>query len=243
MSSKPVILVIGAGAGIGLHVAKRFVAGGYHACLVRRSAAAAAMPFDSYAIDVTQPKALEDLVHQIEQDVGPIQCAVYNLGAQIGNRSLEETTLKQFELGWKLGTLGLFRLSKSLLPRMADRGSGTLLVTSSTAAVRGNPGQHSHAAAMGGRRMLCQSLRAEYASRGVHVAHVVVDGAVYAPDTLGKMIGQDKLEELNHAGRLMDPVAIAETYWHVAHQPVSARTFELDLRTQKDVAWWNSSHL
>ena len=65
----------------------------------------------------------------------------------------------------------------------------TLIVTSSTAAVRGNPKQHSHAAAMGGRRMLCQTLNAEYAPKGIHIAHIVVDGAVDAPDTLGKMLG------------------------------------------------------
>jgi alkylation response protein AidB-like acyl-CoA dehydrogenase len=59
------------------------------------------------------------------------------------------------------------------------------------AALRGNAGQHSHAAAMGGRRMLCQSLNAQFASRGIHVAHIVIDGAVDAPDTLGKMLGAD----------------------------------------------------
>ena len=69
---------------------------------------------------------------------------------------------------------------------MEARGTGTILVTSATAAVRGNAGQHSHAAAMGGRRMLCQTLNAEYASKGIHVAHIIVDGAVDAPDTLEK---------------------------------------------------------
>lgn len=64
---------------------------------------------------------------------------------------------------------------------MEARGKGTILVTSSTAAMRGNGGQHSHAAAMGGRRMLCQTLNAECAAKRIHVVHIVIDGAVDAP--------------------------------------------------------------
>ncbi|CAB9519486.1 dehydrogenase reductase [Seminavis robusta] len=180
------------------------------------------------------------MIAEIESTIGPIQVAVYNLGAQIGHKSLVETSHKTFELGWRLGTFGLFRLSKCLLPRMVQRHNGTLLVTSATAAIRGNPGQHSHAAAMGGRRLLCQSLHAEYAHQGIHVVHIVVDGPVLAPDTLGKMLGPQKFASLQSSRLLIAPKAVAETYWHLAHQPPSARTFELDLRSQQDVPWWNS---
>ena len=62
--------------------------------------------------------------------------------------------------------------------------------------MRGNGGQHSHAAAMGGRRMLCQSLNAEFASKGIHVVHIVIDGAVDAPDTLGRMLGPERFQQL-----------------------------------------------
>ena len=134
---------------------------------------------------------------------------------------------------------GLF----AMFPAMVERGKGTLLVTSATAAVRGNAGQHSHAAAMGGRRMLCQSLNAEYASKGVHVAHIILDGAVDAPDTLGKMLGPDRFQELRETrgaedGLLM-PEKIADTYYHIATQHRSTWTHELDLRSHSDVAWWN----
>lgn len=251
---KPVVLVVGAGAGIGAHVSRRFAEGGYHACLCRRSDAEglektlkdiedAGGTASGFLLDASKPNTIETMVADVENKLGPIHVAVYNLGAQIGDRDLSQTTHKQFELGWKLGTLGLFRLSKSLLPLMADRGSGTLLVTSSTSAVRGNGGQHSHAAAMGGRRMLCQTLNAEFARRGVHVAHVIIDGAVDAPDTLGRMLGPEKFQMLRKAKGphgLLDPAAVAMTYWHLAHQHPSAWTFELDLRSPKDVAWWNS---
>ena len=82
---------------------------------------------------------------------------------------------------------------------MEERGNGTILVTSATAAVRGNAGQHSHAAAMAGRRMLCQTLNAEFAGKGIHIAHILIDGAVDAPDTLGKMLGPEGFQQLREA--------------------------------------------
>jgi len=94
---------------------------------------------------------------------------------------------------------GLYRLASAVCPPMCARGTGTLLVTSATASVRGSAGQHSHAAAMGGRRMLCQTLNAEFAPKGIHVAHVIIDGAVDAPDTLGKMLGPERFQLLRQA--------------------------------------------
>jgi NAD(P)-dependent dehydrogenase (short-subunit alcohol dehydrogenase family) len=127
---------------------------------------------------------------------------------------------------------------------MEARGKGTILVTSATAAMRGNGGQHSHAAAMGGRRMLCQTLNAEFSSKGIHVAHIVIDGAVDAPDTLGKMLGPEKFQQLretrgNEHDGLMLPTQIAETYLHLAQQHRSTWTFEIDLRAFSDRPWWN----
>lgn len=251
---KPVFLVIGAGAGIGGHVAKRFAQGGYHAVLARRSDEAGLQKLvDSIKadggeasgrlIDAVLPDAIEDLVEDVERTIGPIHCALFNLGAQIGNRQLGDTTHKAFEMGWRLATFAPFRLAQAVLPRMAERGSGCMLVTSATAAVRGNAGQHSHAAAMGGRRMLCQSLNAEFAPKGIHIAHVIIDGPVDAPDTLGKMLG-DHFEAYK-TGKgddgLIDPAAIAETYWHLAHQPRNAWTHELDIRPWSDTPWWNDT--
>jgi NAD(P)-dependent dehydrogenase (short-subunit alcohol dehydrogenase family) len=169
---------------------------------------------------------------------------VYNIGAQIGNRTLGDTSYKAFEMGWRLGTFGLFRLASALCPSMEARGGGTILVTSATAAVRGNRGQHSHAAAMGGRRMLCQTLNAEFSPKGIHVAHIVIDGAVDAPDTLGKMLGPEAFQELRETrgmenDGLLLPAEIAETYWQLARQHRSAWTHELDLRAFSDQPWWN----
>ena len=252
---KPVCLVIGAGAGIGATVGKRFAKEGYHSVLCRRSDAdglnksitaieSEGGAATGYIVNAVDPDTIEEHIGHIEKNIGPIEVAVYNLGAQIGNRSLEETSYKAFEMGWRLGTLGLFRLASSVCPLMVERGKGTLLVTSATAAVRGNAGQHSHAAAMGGRRMLCQTLNAELSPKGIHVAHIVVDGAVDAPDTLGKMLGPEKFQEMretrgNEHDGLMLPTRIADTYFHLAQQHRSVWTHEVDMRSFSDLPWWN----
>jgi NAD(P)-dependent dehydrogenase (short-subunit alcohol dehydrogenase family) len=252
---KPVCLVLGAGAGIGGNVAKRFAREGYHSVLCRRSndQGLAQLVGDihdeggsasGYILNAVKEGTIEERVSAIEADIGPIEVVLYNLGAQIGNRSLADTSYKAFEVGWRLATFGLFRVASMVCPLMEQRGKGTILVTSSTAAMRGNAGQHSHAAAMGGRRMLCQTLNAQFASAGIHIAHVIVDGSVDAPDTLGKMLGAEAFQKLRqsrgleHDG-LMLPEKIADTYFHITQQHRSVWTHELDMRSFSDLPWWN----
>ena len=252
---KPVCMVMGAGAGIGGTVGRKFAREGYHSVLCRRSDEAGLRKLVSeirddggeatgYLLNAVEENALEEHIGRVESEIGPIEVVLFNLGAQIGDRALEDVTHKQFELGWRMATFALFRMAKALFPRMAARGGGTFLVTSATAAVRGNAGQHSHAAAMGGRRMLCQTLNAEYAPKGIHVAHILIDGAVDAPDTLGKMLGEEAFQKLRaerglENDGLMLPERMAETYYHLSQQHRSAWTHELDLRAFSDTAWWN----
>ena len=252
---KPVCMVIGAGAGIGGTVGARFAREGYHAVLCRRTdqdgldrlvsgIEAEGGSATGFLLNAVEPQAIEDRIAQVQSEIGPIDVLIYNLGAQIGTRSLAETSYKAFERCWQMATFGLFRAAQAVTPGMVERGKGTILVTSATAAMRGNAGQHAHAAAMGARRMLCQTLNAEFAAKGVHVAHILVDGAVDAPDTLGKMMGAEKFAEMRATkgaeDGLLVPAEMAETYWHVANQHRSAWTHELDLRAFSDMAWWNN---
>lgn len=253
---KPVCLVLGAGAGIGGTVAKKFAKEGYHSCLCRRSDQKGLDQLVSdikqeggsatgYLINAIEDNVLEELILKIEQDIGPIEVLVYNLGAQTGMKLLNETSLKEFEWGWRMADLGLFRVAKVLMPIMEERNAGTFLVTSATAAMRGNKNQHSHAAAMGGRRLLCQTLNAEFAPKGIHIVHIVVDGMVDAPDTLGKMLGEELFQQLRetkgmeHDGLIL-PSSVADTYYYLSQQHRSAWTHEIDVRAFSDVAWWNS---
>ena len=225
---KPVCLVIGAGAGIGGTVARRFAQEGYHACLCRRSDLEGlnrlvdAIKSDGgsatgFLLNAIEADSIEERVAAVETDIGPIEVVVYNLGAQIGDRALKDTSLKAFEIGWRLGTFGLFRLASAVCPLMEARGR---------------------------RRMLCQTLNAEFASKGIHVVHIVIDGAVDAPDTLGKMLGPEKFQQLretrgNEHDGLILPGHIAETYLHLAQQHRSTWTHEIDVRAFSDRPWWN----
>ena len=248
-----VCLVIGAGAGIGGTVAKKFAANGYHAFLARRTdeeglnklineIETSGGKASGSLLNVIQENSIEDLVNKIESEIGPIDTVIYNIGAQIGDRALAETSYKAFEMGWRMATFGLFRLAQVVTPKMKERQAGNIIVTSATSAVRGNGGQHSHAAAMGGRRMLCQSLNAEFSKDGIHIAHVIIDGAVDAPDTLGKMLGPDlfeKFKEQKGENGMILPEEVAETYLFIAKQKKSTWTHEIDIRAFSDQAWWN----
>ena len=229
---KPVCLVLGAGAGIGGTVAIKFAKEGYHSCLCRRTDQGGLDRLvkiieddggsaTGFLINAIEDKAIENLIISVENDIGPIEVVVYNLGAQTGMKLLNETTHKEFEWGWRIANFGLFRAAKVLCPIMEERSKGTILVTSATA-----------------------SLSAEFSSKGIHVAHIVIDGAVDAPDTLGKMLGPDMYQQLRetkgmeHDGLLL-PEKIAETYYHLSQQHRSAWTHELDMRAFSDMAWWN----
>jgi NAD(P)-dependent dehydrogenase (short-subunit alcohol dehydrogenase family) len=245
---------MGAGAGIGGTAGKTFAGEGYHAVLCRRSdeqglnamvadIRAAGGEATGFLLNAVDDGAIEARIKQTEAEIGPIEVVIFNLGAQIGDRPLADTSYKAFELGWRMACFGLFRLASAVTPHMTARGAGTIIVTSATAAVRGNAGQHSHAAAMGGRRMLCQTLNAEFSSQGIHIAHVLVDGMVDAPDTLGKMLGAERFEQVRAtrgaADGLILPEKVAETYLHLVRQHRSTWTFEMDLRAFSDTPWWN----
>ncbi len=93
--------------------------------------------------------------------------------------------------------------------------------------------------------MLCQTLNSELGPKGIHIAHILIDGSVDAPDTLGKMLGPEKYRQLReskgmeHDG-LMLPEKIADTYFHVSQQHRSTWTNEIDMRSFSDMPWWNS---
>lgn len=253
---KPVCLVIGAGAGIGGNVGKRFAREGYHAVLCRRTDQEGLEKLvtdivndggeaTGYLLNAVEPNSIEDRITAIEAEIGPIEVVVFNLGSQVGNHTLAETTYKTFEMGWRLATFALFRVASTVCPLMEERGGGTILVTSATAAVRGNRGQHSHSASMAGRRMLCQTLNAELGPKGIHIAHILIDGSVDAPDTLGKMLGPEKYQQLRESrgmenDGLMLPEKIADTYYHISQQHRSTWTNEIDMRSFTDMPWWNS---
>ena len=143
MSKKPVCLILGAGAGIGGNVGKKFAKEGYHTVLARRSdedglnklvtdIREAGGSATGRMVNAVEQNAIEDLIADVENNEGPIEVVLFNLGAQFGDRTLADTSYKLFELGWRMTSFALFRLAKTLAPIMEARGGGKILVTSAT---------------------------------------------------------------------------------------------------------------
>jgi len=232
MTPQQVAVVVGVGPGLGAAVARRFAREGFAVGLMARGMDKLE-PVDaeiradggmslSVPADATDPASMGAAFETVRERWGPPSVLVYNAGAfHMG--SLCDITPRQFEDSWKSNCMGGFLAAQQVVPPMVARGSGTIIFTGATASLRGSA--HFACLAVGkfGLRALAQSLAREYGPRGVHVAHVIIDGVIEGPRIRGAARGEPDRT-------LLDPDAIAETYWQLHRQDPSAWTLELDLR-------------
>ncbi len=234
--SQKVVLVIGAGDATGGAIAKRFAREGYIACVTRRSAdklkplvdeiIAAGGQAHGFASDARKEEEVAELVETIERDIGPIEAFVFNIGANVPCSILDETARKYFKI-WEMACFAGFLTAQAVARRMVTRQRGTILFTGATAGLRGAAGFAAFAGAKHGIRALAQSMARELGPRGIHVGHVVVDGAIdtaFIRDTFPDLYARKDQDGI------LDPAHIADNYWHLHAQPRDAWTFELDLR-------------
>jgi len=229
-------LIVGAGDATGGAIAKRFARGGLVACATRRSAdklqplideiVAAGGRAHGFASDARKEEEVVQLVEQIERDVAPIDVMVFNIGANVPCSILEESARKYFKI-WEMACLGGFLVGREVAKRMVARGHGTIIFTGATASLRGSANFAAFAGAKHALRALAQSMARELAPKGIHVAHVIVDGAI---DT--EFIRENFPERyaMKEQDGILNPDHIAENYWHLHAQPRDAWTHELDLR-------------
>ena len=236
MNNKKVVLVVGAGDSTGGAIAKRFAQEGFVACVTRRSAdklqpLVNAIKADGgeahgFACDARKEDDVVALVEQIESEIGPIEAFVFNIGANVPCSILEETARKYFKI-WEMACFSGFLNAREVAKRMANRQRGTILFTGATAGLRGAAGFAAFAGAKHGIRALAQSMARELGPMNIHVAHVVVDGAIdtdFIRDSF-----PEKYATKDQDG-ILNPEHIAENYWYLHSQPRDAWTFELDLR-------------
>jgi NAD(P)-dependent dehydrogenase (short-subunit alcohol dehydrogenase family) len=231
-----VALVIGAGDATGGAIARRFAAGGYIACVTRRDAdklapliqsiTAAGGRAHGFGSDARKEDEVVALVEQIERDIGAIEVLVFNIGANVPCSILEETARKYFKI-WEMACFGGFLNGREVAKRMVTRGRGTILFTGATAGLRGSANFAAFAGAKHALRALAQSMARELGPRGIHVGHVVVDGAI---DTEFIRSSFPERYALKAQDGILNPDHIAENYWTLHTQPRDAWTFELDLR-------------
>jgi len=229
-------VVIGAGDATGGAIARRFARGGLTAVCTRRTREKveplvqdirkAGCRAEGFGCDARSEEEMIALFDRVETDIAPIQAVVFNIGANV-NFPISETTSRVYRKVWEMAAFAGFLSGREAARVMLPRRSGTIIFTGATASVRGGSGFSAFAGAKFALRALTQSMARELGPQGIHVAHVIVDGAI---DTAFIRDNFPERYALKEQDGILDPEAIAETYWMLHSQPRTAWTHELDLR-------------
>jgi len=230
MSENGVAIVVGVGPGLGLALVEAFAGAGLDVAMSARNAdkleamrpAIAGAKIKAYPADATDPASVEQLFDNVERDLGDVTVAIFNAGAfQMGG--VLDITPEDFERCWRVGTYGGFLVGQQAAKRMVPRGEGSILFTGATAALRGSANFVNLAAPKFALRALSQSMARELGPKGIHVAHVIVDGGIESEAS------RQSSGEREPDSRLK-PADIAAGYLYLHQQPRSAWTQEMDMR-------------
>jgi len=227
-----VTCIVGVGPGLGAALARRFAKEEHAVALLSRSArhrdpiakdineqGGKALGYDC---DVSKPESVTRAFAHVRDTLGPPDNLIYNAG-DFAVGGILELDPERFERAWRINCYGAFLCAREVLPTMLKAEAGTLLFTGATAALRGGAGFAGLAVGKFGLRALTQSLAREFAPKGIHVVHAVIDGQIDTPAVRERQ--PDRAPET-----FLAPEDIAETYWQLYCQPHSAWTHELDLR-------------
>jgi len=237
-----VCLVVGVGDGLGSALARAFAADGYEVCMTRRARnldaleavaeqiRAAGGTAHAFGVDARSEDEVAGLFAAVERDIGPLEVVVFNIGANV-RFGIRETTARVFTKVWEMACFAGFLAGREAARAMVPRGRGAILFTGATASVRGRDGFAAFAAAKHGLRAVAQSMARELGPQGIHVAHVVIDGAV---DGVFIRSNRDNVDDLLADDAILKPEDIAASFVALTKQPRSAWTHELDLRPWRE---------
>lgn len=233
---KKAVLVIGAGDATGGAIARRFAQEGYIACVTRRSVDKLAPLVEqieaeggqahAFGTDARKEDAMSELIAHIEAEIAPIEVAIFNIGANV-RFDITETTSRVYYKVWEMACFGGFLMGRETAKAMLPRERGSIFFTGATASLRGGSGYAAFAGAKHALRALAQSMARELGPKGIHVAHLVIDGPIDTAFIRDNFPERYKLKE--HDG-ILNPEHIADTYWMLHQQKRDAWTHELDLR-------------
>lgn len=224
-----ICLITGVGDGTGASVARRFAGAGYRVALlarnkVRLAELEAEIPgARSFAFDLEDLDQLVGACRQIKDEMGSPEVIVHN-AVRATFKPFMEADPEELERNFRVNTTSLLYMARELTPAMAERGSGAIIVTGNTAALRGVPSYALFAPTKAAQRILAQSLARELGPKGIHVAYVVIDAAIDTPWTRVPF-NPDMPEEF-----FSKPDAIADEVFHIAHQDRSTWSFDVELR-------------
>jgi len=231
-----VVLGVGPTRGLGAAIARRFAREGFRVTMMGRSAdkiqaaladlRAAGAAAEAVVGDVTDEALVRRVIRDADRPDAPLEAAIFNAG---GNwpKAFRDMDAEFLESMWRSNALAGFFFAKAALDVMLPRQRGVILFTGASGSLRGKAMFGGFAQAKAALRALAQSAAREFGSQGIHVAHVIIDGAIDG-DRINAFLPGLKGERGPHG--LLDPDAIAENYWSIFQQPRSAWTHELDLR-------------
>ncbi|WP_420392396.1 SDR family NAD(P)-dependent oxidoreductase [Acuticoccus sp.] len=218
--SPNVALIVGAGPGFSGAIARQLLARGWRVALASRRADAALaeeLGGHAYRLDAGDAAATRTLFAEVERDLGTPSFVMYNPSARVRGPFVEIDPA-EVERALRVTAYGGFLVAQEAARRMVEAGEGSILLTGATASMKGVPLSAAFAMGKFALRGLAQSMARELQPKGVHVLHVVIDGAILPP---GAGTGdQDRL----------DPEAIATTCLALLDQPRSAWTWEVEVR-------------
>lgn len=236
--ARPAALIIGAGDATGGAIARAFAREGLVACVNRRPRHAEALEALAQSIrdtgggarafpaDAREEAEMAGVVDTVEREVGPIDVAVFNIGANV-RFAVTDTTAQVYRKVWEMAAFAGFLMGREVAQRMVARQSGTIIFTGATASLRGGAGFSAFSGAKAALRMLAQSMARELGPQNIHVAHVVIDGGIDTEFVRGL---RPDFESLKAQDGVLLPAAVADAYVMLHRQPRSAWTHELDLR-------------
>ncbi len=232
---EPVCAIVGVGPGLGLALARRF-AERYALALIARnqqflaSVATQVVGAGRRAIaveaDLTDAGQIERAFSRIRAELGAPEVMIYNAAARSFGR-LMETKPSTFETTWRVTAFGAFLCSQQVVPDMTKAGRGSILVTGATAGIKPFATSAAFGPAKFAMRGLAQVMARDLGPAGIHVAYINIDGPIDNPRT------RERVPQANDED-LLKPAAIADVYWHLAHQERSAWTQELDVRPYRE---------
>ncbi len=227
--AKPVCIVTGVGEGPGASVVLRFARGGYQVAMIARSTERLeALQLEvegsrAYVCDISDLDMLSAILQQIRADMGTPTVLVHNAVAA-SFKTFLEADCQELEHNFRVNTTALYSLARELAPAMIDAGRGAILVTGNTAALRGIPTYAAFAPTKAAQRILAQSLARHLGPKGVHVAYITIDAAIDTPWTRD-VFNRDQPDDF-----FSFPTDIAEEVFHVAQQPRSTWSFDVEIR-------------
>jgi NAD(P)-dependent dehydrogenase (short-subunit alcohol dehydrogenase family) len=231
-------LVIGAGDGLGAAIGRAFAREGLTACLTRRprhieqiealarSIIEAGGAARAFGLDARVEAEVVALVERIEREIGPLEVLVFNIGANV-NFPIVDTPARVYSKVWEMACFAGFLAGREAARVMIPRGRGAILFTGATASLRGGAGFSAFAGAKHGLRALAQSMARELGPKGVHVAHVVIDGMIDGAFIRSRV---PDAEQRLARDEILRPDEIARNYVWLHNQARCAWTFEIDLR-------------